>query len=399
MSGDGIDFLLSGPVEPASLRAALARRLSLPETSVQIIGDIGEITDAPVIAQLDELDGDFPVGVALFVRGETPAELVGAVSRALGLRALVTDESPNPFTWRLVHPDGRVEPVTVDPEALDRGEFQLAPADGVTRLGHSSPRIDDKMRAEGLEPPRLAAPAPKAGVSTNSTTPARAHHGTSRLRPHVLVQQRDARAVRDRDVALVGLRPAQAELLARRAEQPADVRGHVREEPARILVLGDAPARQLGLEAVDGAAPVGVQQPAQELPRVLLDDRAAASPRARSAARACGRGRAAGTPRTSRASRTRCGRSCGSRCGRSADVRPHGWRGSLARQSSMISGYARSQRSRAGSAAVSRGTRRRGTTQEVRIRRIVRRLPRHEHMFARRVGRNRLQWPAPGGLV
>ena len=28
------------------------------------------------------------------------------------------------------------------------------------------------MRAEGLEPPRLAPPAPKAGVSTNSTTPA-----------------------------------------------------------------------------------------------------------------------------------------------------------------------------------------------------------------------------------
>ena len=29
------------------------------------------------------------------------------------------------------------------------------------------------MRAEGLEPPRLAPPAPKAGVSTNFTTPAR----------------------------------------------------------------------------------------------------------------------------------------------------------------------------------------------------------------------------------
>ena len=29
------------------------------------------------------------------------------------------------------------------------------------------------MRAEGLEPPNLAAPAPKAGVSANSTTPAR----------------------------------------------------------------------------------------------------------------------------------------------------------------------------------------------------------------------------------
>ena len=31
-----------------------------------------------------------------------------------------------------------------------------------------------RMRAEGLEPPRLAAPAPKAGVSANSTTPAAA---------------------------------------------------------------------------------------------------------------------------------------------------------------------------------------------------------------------------------
>src|SRR5699024_3280692 len=101
----------------------------LPETSVEIIRDIGEITDARVIAQLDELDGDFPVSVALFVRGDTPTGLVGAVSRALGLRALVTDESPNPFTWLLVHPDGRHEPVTVDPEALDHGEFRIVVTD------------------------------------------------------------------------------------------------------------------------------------------------------------------------------------------------------------------------------------------------------------------------------
>ena len=59
---------------------------------------------------------------------ERRLRLVASVSRALGLRALVTDESPNPFTWRLVHPDGRVEPVTVDAEALGRGEFQLVPA-------------------------------------------------------------------------------------------------------------------------------------------------------------------------------------------------------------------------------------------------------------------------------
>jgi hypothetical protein len=125
VNGDGIDFLLSGLVEPGELRAALAHALSLPETSVEIIGDIGEITDAPVTAQLEELDGDFPVSVALYVRGETPADLVGSVSRALRLRALVTDESSSPFTWLLVHPDGRVEPVTVDREALGHGEFRI----------------------------------------------------------------------------------------------------------------------------------------------------------------------------------------------------------------------------------------------------------------------------------
>ena len=40
------------------------------------------------------------------------------------------------------------------------------------------------MRAEGLEPPRLAPPAPKAGVSTNSTTPA-IEVGTPRPRRRV----------------------------------------------------------------------------------------------------------------------------------------------------------------------------------------------------------------------
>src|SRR4051794_34554698 len=36
------------------------------------------------------------------------------------------------------------------------------------------------MRAEGLEPPRLAPPAPKAGVSTSFTTPARRLDGRGR---------------------------------------------------------------------------------------------------------------------------------------------------------------------------------------------------------------------------
>jgi hypothetical protein len=73
---------------------------------------------------------------------------------------------------------------------------------------------------------------------------------------------------------VVGLRPADPEPLAVLAEQRADVGREVGEEVARILVLGDPPARQLRLEAVDAAAAVRVDQPAQEGPRERVHDRA-----------------------------------------------------------------------------------------------------------------------------
>ena len=57
-------------------------------------------------------------------------------------------------------------------------------------------------------------------------------------------QQRHAPSMRDRDVARVRLRPADPEPLAVLAEQVADVRRAVREEPAWIGVLRDPPARQ-----------------------------------------------------------------------------------------------------------------------------------------------------------
>src|SRR3954471_1771114 len=58
------------------------------------------------------------------------------------------------------------------------------------------------MRAEGLEPPRLSPPAPKAGVSTGSTTPAgRLPHGdrAPRIIPQLMgAAERAAQADRER---------------------------------------------------------------------------------------------------------------------------------------------------------------------------------------------------------
>ncbi len=60
--------------------------------------------------------------------------------------------------------------------------------------------------------------------------------------------------------------------VARGAEQGADVRRQVREEVARIGVFRDAPARQLRLEAVRRPAAVGVDQAADEVARISVDD-------------------------------------------------------------------------------------------------------------------------------
>ena len=125
MSGNGVDFLLDGDVEPEALRAALAQALSVDPDQVDMIADLSDIRDAPVIAQVGELDGGFPMSVAVYVRREIGLEFVQAVSRALGMRALVSDDSPNPFTWLLAHPDGSLDHVEVDPEALDREEFEI----------------------------------------------------------------------------------------------------------------------------------------------------------------------------------------------------------------------------------------------------------------------------------
>ena len=62
------------------------------------------------------------------------------------------------------------------------------------------------------------------------------------------------------------------EPLAVLAEQAADVGGLVGEEITRIRVLGDAAARELRLEAVDGPASVGVDEAAEEGLRPAVDD-------------------------------------------------------------------------------------------------------------------------------
>jgi hypothetical protein len=118
----GIDFLLERRVPADELRDALAGVLGVSD--VEVVGDVEELAgDRPAQAVMYDVAGDFAVNVSLDPKGDR--ETVRAVAHALGLRALTGGDSVDPFAWILVHPDGREEAVSLDPDALDAEEYRL----------------------------------------------------------------------------------------------------------------------------------------------------------------------------------------------------------------------------------------------------------------------------------
>ena len=122
MSG-GIDFLLERRVAAPELRSALATALGVAD--VEVVQDLADLVgNRPAYAVVYDAAGDFALHVSLDPRGDL--ETVRAVAAALGTAALAPDDSPNPYTWILVRPDGSDEPVSLQPDALDDDEYRLA---------------------------------------------------------------------------------------------------------------------------------------------------------------------------------------------------------------------------------------------------------------------------------
>jgi hypothetical protein len=118
----GIDFLLERRVPADELRGALAGVLGVSD--VEVVGAVEELTgDRRAQAVMFDVAGDFAVNVSLDPEGDL--ETVRALARALGLRALTGGDAVDPFTWILVHPDGRDERVSLDPDALDEEVYRL----------------------------------------------------------------------------------------------------------------------------------------------------------------------------------------------------------------------------------------------------------------------------------
>jgi hypothetical protein len=118
----GIDFLLAGTVDPETLHAAMAEA---GNAEVEVVRSIQHAAgNAPILAEVLDTRGEYRTHVAVY--GDFGVDQVRAITRALGMPALVADDSSNPYTMIRLDPDGRQEPVDLDAEALDeREEYRL----------------------------------------------------------------------------------------------------------------------------------------------------------------------------------------------------------------------------------------------------------------------------------
>lgn len=126
----GFEIALEGFHDDAALVRALARAYEITSDEVSLLESIQEFdfTNVRLIVQKTFLGGEFPTHLAIHTHlaPETDSALSRRICAELATRAVISDDSVNPWTWLLVTPDGEVRSVWVDAESLDdRGEFRI----------------------------------------------------------------------------------------------------------------------------------------------------------------------------------------------------------------------------------------------------------------------------------
>jgi hypothetical protein len=126
----GLDFLLESRPDDAALAQAFAQVLELPVGDVQVVSSAADIEDGtPVALEVTPTAGDFSTQLAVYTSRDLGVEEVADIAAALHTRALVPDDSPNPYTMLLVDGHSPARPVSLDVESVDeRGEYCLASA-------------------------------------------------------------------------------------------------------------------------------------------------------------------------------------------------------------------------------------------------------------------------------
>jgi hypothetical protein len=125
------DILVETVVDRALLQQAVGEIFEVSSDDVQVVGEIdGAEEQRRVIAVLSPAKGDFDSLLSLYIHDsvhEKPIEEVAKhICFRLNTRALIADDSADPYSMLLFEPTGHVKPVDLDVESIDeRGEYRF----------------------------------------------------------------------------------------------------------------------------------------------------------------------------------------------------------------------------------------------------------------------------------
>lgn len=131
------DVIVERQLTDAEACAAIGTLFGLSDADILLVKDLNELPgkhkQPQVLCQKWELSGGRFHTVLSFQEGrfmELPGlPLAQKLSQVLDSNCLISDDSPNPYSWILVTPTGLVQPVGLDPVKWDREECELIVAD------------------------------------------------------------------------------------------------------------------------------------------------------------------------------------------------------------------------------------------------------------------------------
>lgn len=124
------EFLVDRNLTKNEIANAIAHLFLIPLTDVLVVDDIVE-TDVSdrvrVLCERMSVEGDFSIRLSIYLRDSNLEQSdstlkIGQFCELLNCQCLVSDESVNPYQWRLVQSSETWKLVYLDPKLLDENE-------------------------------------------------------------------------------------------------------------------------------------------------------------------------------------------------------------------------------------------------------------------------------------
>jgi hypothetical protein len=124
------EFLVDRNLTENEIANAIAQLFSIALTDVLVVDDIVE-TDVSdrvrVLCERMSVEGDFSIRLSIYLRDSNLEQSdstlkIGQFCELLNCQCLVSDESVNPYQWRLVQSSENWKLVYLDPKKLDDNE-------------------------------------------------------------------------------------------------------------------------------------------------------------------------------------------------------------------------------------------------------------------------------------